>query len=147
MAKYVNEDLDPTRVMRIVDHPVRMKIIELLATRGPMSWKDLSVELGTGTGSLYHHLDTLEKIVARLIAAGLSPETPAAVVAAATLPEERVIVAPLCELSRLARQAHIQAPAVRATAVAIVHGTAGVFGSRTYRLSASARSRGPNGPS
>jgi hypothetical protein len=51
--------------MRIVDHPVRMTIIELLATRGPMSWKELSVELGTGTGSLYHHLDTLEKIVAR----------------------------------------------------------------------------------
>src|SRR5438105_603683 len=51
--------------MRIVDHPVRMKIIELLATRGAMSWKELSLELGTGTGSLYHHLDTLEKIVAR----------------------------------------------------------------------------------
>ncbi len=61
----MNEDLDPTRVMRIVDHPVRMKIIALLATRGPMSWKELSVELGTGTGSLYHHLDTLEKIVSR----------------------------------------------------------------------------------
>ena len=51
--------------MRIVDHPVRMKIIELLATRGPMSWKELSLELGTGTGTLYHHLDTLEKIVTR----------------------------------------------------------------------------------
>jgi hypothetical protein len=61
----VNEDLDATRVMRIVDHPVRMKIIELLATRGPMSWKELSLELGTGTGTLYHHLDTLEKIVTR----------------------------------------------------------------------------------
>src|ERR1700674_1654732 len=65
LAQYVKEDLDPTRVMRIVDHPVRMKIIELLATRGPMSWKELSVELGTGTGSLYHHLDTVEKIVNR----------------------------------------------------------------------------------
>jgi hypothetical protein len=61
----MSEELDPTRVMRIIDHPLRMKIIELLATKGPMSWKDLSKELGTGTGSLYHHLDTLEKIVTR----------------------------------------------------------------------------------
>jgi len=61
----MSEELDPTRVMRIIDHPLRMRIIELLATKGPMSWKDLSKELGTGTGSLYHHLDTLEKIVTR----------------------------------------------------------------------------------
>jgi hypothetical protein len=50
--------------MRIVNHPVRMRIIELLAVK-PMSWKELSNEVGVRTGSLYHHLDTLEKIVAR----------------------------------------------------------------------------------
>jgi DNA-binding HxlR family transcriptional regulator len=58
------EGLDSAKVMRIVNHPVRMRIIELLAVR-PMSWKELSGELGIRTGSLYHHLDTLEKIVAR----------------------------------------------------------------------------------
>jgi hypothetical protein len=50
--------------MRIVNHPVRMRIIELLAVR-PLSWKELSTELGVRTGSLYHHLDTLERIVTR----------------------------------------------------------------------------------
>src|SRR5205814_2104710 len=41
-----------------------MRIIELLAAR-PLSWKELSTQLGVRTGSLYHHLDTLERIVAR----------------------------------------------------------------------------------
>lgn len=50
--------------MRIVNHPVRMRIIELLAAK-PLSWKELSSELGVRTGSLYHHLDTLERIVTR----------------------------------------------------------------------------------
>ena len=58
------EGLDSAKIMRIVNHPVRMRIIELLAVR-PMSWKELSSELGVRTGSLYHHLDTLERIVTR----------------------------------------------------------------------------------
>lgn len=58
------EGLDSAKVMRIVNHPVRMRIIELLGVR-PMSWKELSTELGVRTGSLYHHLDTLERIVTR----------------------------------------------------------------------------------
>jgi DNA-binding transcriptional ArsR family regulator len=56
--------LDPARVMRIINHPVRMRIIELLAVK-PMTWKELSTEVGVKTGSLYHHLDTLENIVTR----------------------------------------------------------------------------------
>jgi DNA-binding transcriptional ArsR family regulator len=59
-----DEGLDSAKVMRIVNHPVRMRIIELLAVR-PLSWKELSNEVGVRTGSLYHHLDTLEKIVTR----------------------------------------------------------------------------------
>jgi DNA-binding transcriptional ArsR family regulator len=58
------EGLDSAKVMRIINHPVRKRIIELLAVR-PMSWKELSNELGVRTGSLYHHLDTLERIVTR----------------------------------------------------------------------------------
>ena len=58
-------ELEPGRVMKIINHPVRMRIIELLATKGPLSWKDLSGDLGIKTGALYHHLDTLEKIVTR----------------------------------------------------------------------------------
>jgi hypothetical protein len=59
-----DEGLDSAKVMRIVNHPVRMRIIQLLAVR-PLSWKELSNEVGVRTGSLYHHLDTLEKIVTR----------------------------------------------------------------------------------
>ncbi len=59
-----DEGLDPAKVMRIINHPVRMRIIELLAEK-PMSWKELSTEVGVKTGSLYHHLDTLENIVTR----------------------------------------------------------------------------------
>ncbi len=58
-------ELESGRVMKIINHPVRMRIIELLATRGPLSWKELSGDLGIKTGSLYHHLDTLERIVTR----------------------------------------------------------------------------------
>jgi len=58
------EEFDSAKIMRIVNHPIRMRIIELLA-KGPLSWKELSTHLGVRTGSLYHHLDTLERIVAR----------------------------------------------------------------------------------
>ena len=64
MQQLSEEGLDSARVMRIVNHPVRMRIIELLAVK-PRSWKELSTELGVRTGSLYHHLDTLERIVTR----------------------------------------------------------------------------------
>lgn len=64
MQQLSDERLDPAKVMRIVNHPVRMRIIELLAVK-PMSWKELSTELGVRTGALYHHLDTLERIVTR----------------------------------------------------------------------------------
>ncbi len=64
MQQLSDEALDSAKIMRIVNHPVRMRIIELLAVK-PMSWKELSNELGVRTGSLYHHLDTLERIVTR----------------------------------------------------------------------------------
>jgi hypothetical protein len=57
--------LESGRVMKLINHPVRMRIIELLATKGPLSWKELSGDLGIKTGALYHHIDTLEKIVTR----------------------------------------------------------------------------------
>ena len=53
------------RIVKVLDHPVRRRIIELLGARGPLPWKDLAKELGMATGSLYYHLDTLEGIVFR----------------------------------------------------------------------------------
>jgi Helix-turn-helix domain len=58
-------DADTRRLAKIVDHPVRSRIITLLGERGPLSWKELSTELGVKTGALYHHLDTLEGLVER----------------------------------------------------------------------------------
>ena len=54
----------------------------------------------------------LDAIVARLLAGGRSPETPAAVVMNGTLPSQRVVGAPLGELVARVRAAGLAAPAV-----------------------------------
>jgi uroporphyrin-III C-methyltransferase/precorrin-2 dehydrogenase/sirohydrochlorin ferrochelatase len=53
----------------------------------------------------------LSNITARLIEHGAGPETPAAVIASATLPEERTIVGTLSTIAELARTAGVTAPA------------------------------------
>jgi hypothetical protein len=60
-----DEEFDADRAIKILSHPVRVRIIDLLAARGPLSWKELSKEVGTSTGALYHHIDMLERIVTR----------------------------------------------------------------------------------
>lgn len=54
----------------------------------------------------------LEAIVARLLAGGLAPGTPAAVVQEGSLPTQRVVEAPLGELAARVREAGLAAPAV-----------------------------------
>ncbi len=54
----------------------------------------------------------LEALLARLLAAGLSPETPAAAVMDGSLPTQRVVVAPLAELAVSVRAAGLVAPSV-----------------------------------
>ena len=58
-------DADARRLAKVIDHPIRSRIITLLGDRGPLGWKELSSELGVKTGALYHHLDTLEGLVER----------------------------------------------------------------------------------
>lgn len=58
-------DADARKLAKVIDHPIRSRIIELLGERGALGWKDLSTELGVKTGALYHHLDTLEGLVER----------------------------------------------------------------------------------
>ncbi len=53
-----------------------------------------------------------EKIAARLIVAGRSPETPAAAVQSATLPDQRQVIASLATLAQAMREVEIAAPAV-----------------------------------
>jgi uroporphyrin-III C-methyltransferase / precorrin-2 dehydrogenase / sirohydrochlorin ferrochelatase len=53
----------------------------------------------------------LPEIVARLVRHGLEPDTPAAVIASATLADARTIVGTLASIAELAREAGIEAPA------------------------------------
>ncbi|QQG48522.1 MAG: helix-turn-helix transcriptional regulator [archaeon] len=52
-------------VSRVLEHPLRRKIIQTLGASGPLTWKELSSAIGTSTGALYHHLDVLEGLVVR----------------------------------------------------------------------------------
>jgi uroporphyrinogen III methyltransferase/synthase len=54
----------------------------------------------------------LAEIVARLLAGGRPPGTPAAVVMEGTTPRQRTVVAPLAEIAARAREAGLAAPAV-----------------------------------
>jgi uroporphyrinogen III methyltransferase/synthase len=53
----------------------------------------------------------LEEIVARILAGGRAPDTPAAIVMNGTTPAQRVVEAPLSELPRRAREQGMAAPA------------------------------------
>jgi uroporphyrin-III C-methyltransferase len=68
---------------------------------------------------VYMGLRHLEKIAARLIAAGMPPDTHAAIVAKATLSDQVVIDAELSHLAARAREADVQAPAVIVVGAAV----------------------------
>ena len=59
------EDTDARRLSKVISHPIRARIIELLGERGALGWKELSTEVGVKTGALFHHLDALEGLVER----------------------------------------------------------------------------------
>jgi len=61
---------------------------------------------------LYMVMHNLERIAAALIAAGLGGETPAAVIASATTPDQRIIVSTLEKLAATVRAQNIEPPAV-----------------------------------
>jgi uroporphyrin-III C-methyltransferase len=60
----------------------------------------------------YMGLGNLRHIVAQLTTHGLDPATPAAVVASATLPQQRRVIAPLAELELAVAEAGVKAPAL-----------------------------------
>jgi uroporphyrin-III C-methyltransferase len=61
---------------------------------------------------VYMGLRHVEKVCDRLMSHGMPPDTPAAVVACATLPDQRVIDSPLSRLAAAVRAAGASAPAV-----------------------------------
>jgi uroporphyrin-III C-methyltransferase len=65
-----------------------------------------------GTVVLYMGRSTLRETAAALIEAGRSPSTPAAVVARATLPSQRSVVADLATIADAAERAELDTPAI-----------------------------------
>lgn len=50
-------------LFNLISHPIRIKIIELLAMNESMSFSELKKELGISTGSIYHHLSVLSNFI------------------------------------------------------------------------------------
>jgi uroporphyrin-III C-methyltransferase len=65
-----------------------------------------------GTVVFYMGLGRLEATCAALVAGGRSPTTPAAVIARATLPDERVVVGTLADIAARAAAATLEPPAL-----------------------------------
>jgi uroporphyrin-III C-methyltransferase len=61
---------------------------------------------------LYMVMQNLERIASALMQAGLSGSTPAAVIASATAPQQRILVSTLEKLSAQAREQHFEPPAI-----------------------------------
>jgi uroporphyrin-III C-methyltransferase len=64
---------------------------------------------------LYMGLRNLDTIAAALIAGGLTPQTPAAVIASATLPGERILVSELHRIAAEAAALNLESPAIIVT--------------------------------
>lgn len=67
---------------------------------------------GSGTLVVLMGLERLESICNRLIAGGRSPRTPAAVISAGTMPQQRTVVAPLADLAGTVEAADLPSPAI-----------------------------------
>lgn len=65
-----------------------------------------------GTLVILMGLGQLARISERLLAGGRDPETPAAVIASGTTPEQRVVTAPLWQIAAVAGASHLVAPAL-----------------------------------
>jgi uroporphyrin-III C-methyltransferase len=66
----------------------------------------------SGTLVLYMGLSTLAETSRRLVAAGRAPETPAAVISRATLPDERVVTGALATIAQAVIEAALPTPAL-----------------------------------
>ena len=92
----------------------RLQFITAHARNGALpedlDWRALADPAATTV--VYMGLATLEALVTRLLAAGLDPQTPAALVARATLPDQTIVHAPVAELAHRVRVTDIAGPAL-----------------------------------
>lgn len=80
------------------------------AEGGAVDWQGLA--RARHTVVFYMGVAQLERIARELIGAGAPAQRPAALVERATLPEQRVLRAPLAEIAAVARAAQVSSPAV-----------------------------------
>jgi len=107
----------------------RLQFITAHARNGALpedlDWRALADPAATTV--VYMGLATLEALAARLLAAGLDPQTPAALVGRATLPDETIVHAPVAELAEKVRASDIAGPAL------VIIGHAVALGPKTTR--------------
>jgi uroporphyrin-III C-methyltransferase/precorrin-2 dehydrogenase/sirohydrochlorin ferrochelatase len=100
------------------------------ADQDSLDWRALANPRQTVV--VYMGVSQLPRVVARLRAAGASADRPAAIVAQATLPTQRVLRAPLAGIAALALREQVTAPALlivgEVTAVAATAGAPGAAG-------------------
>jgi uroporphyrin-III C-methyltransferase len=85
---------------------------------------------------IYMAMHGLAQIAAALVAGGLAATTPAAVIASATLPDERILVAALGDIAAEAERAQLEAPAI--LAVGAIVSARDVLAAAVARLKAEA---------
>lgn len=76
----------------------------------PDAWKKLAT--ATDTICVLMGMRRLEEIALAILEGGRNPDTPAAVIHWGTRPEQRVVVAPLSDIARAAREAGVKNPSV-----------------------------------
>jgi hypothetical protein len=59
------ESAHKSKIYGIFNHPIRGKIVGILAERGPLTYTDLRAEMKLGVGTLYYHLSILGDLVSQ----------------------------------------------------------------------------------
>jgi hypothetical protein len=59
------KELDLFRIYKLLDHPVRKEIIELLGDRKRLGFKEFKESLQINVGALYYHFDVLSGLIAQ----------------------------------------------------------------------------------
>lgn len=89
------------------------------ANRTNLDWPELAKP--DQTVVIYMGLPGLEEIFGQLMAHGARPETPAALIEKATLPEQRVIVGTLANLAGRVREAEVKGPTTIVVGEVVAH--------------------------
>ncbi len=65
MAGKSKKDEDSFHIYRALNHPLRKRIIELLAEKGSMSFTEFKNTLDVRVGTLYYHFDALSRLISQ----------------------------------------------------------------------------------